>query len=45
MKVFAHTHERQTIFDRMKCDVLLHIFIDSMDQLVREHGLAVRLIP
>jgi GNAT superfamily N-acetyltransferase len=43
-ELFGQVHKEQTIFDRMHCDVLLHIFILSVDQVARGHGLATRLI-
>ena len=44
MELFVHMQAKETIFDRMKCDVLLHIFVLSVDQVARGHGLAARLI-
>lgn len=43
-ELFGHIHKEQTIFDRMHCDKLLHIFMISVDQVARGHRLAARLI-
>ena len=37
-------HKKQTVFDRMNADVLLHIFIICVEQDARGHGLATQLI-
>jgi ribosomal protein S18 acetylase RimI-like enzyme len=44
MALLDRLQENQSIFDRLQSDRLLHIFIVSVDQATRGHGIASRLI-
>lgn len=44
LQITAHMHQKLNVFDRLNSDTLLHIFLLSVDNSARGHGLASRLI-
>jgi ribosomal protein S18 acetylase RimI-like enzyme len=44
LQLIEDMHTKLNIFDQLNANILLHIFIISVDKIARGHGLASRLI-